>query len=328
MQLDHLRRREFITLLGGAVAAWPIAARAQSAMPVIGYLGGGSLNKPYVAAFHQGLGEGGFVEGQNVAIEYQFANGQYERLTTLGAELAGRRVAAIFAEGGSAAGRAAKQATATIPIVFVNGDNIRSGLVSSISRPEGNVTGASLYSAALGPKKLGLLRELVPRSGVFGVLINRGNPSSEAESDAVAVAAKTVGQEVQVIGAGSEDDIGRAFETFANKKVIALLVATGAFFGNHTQRIVALATHYALPAIYDRREFAAVGGLISYGTRFVDVFRQGGIYVARILKGARPSDLPVLEPTRFELVINLKTAKALGLNIPPGVLAIADEAIE
>ncbi len=195
-------------------------------------------------------------------------------------------------------------------------------------RPEGNVTGASLYGTVLGPKKLELLRELVPRRGTFGVLMNRGNPSSEAEADNVAAAAKAVGQEVHVIGASTEDEIEHAFETFANEKIAALIVATGAFFGTHTQSIVALAGRYALPAIYDRREFAAVGGLMSYGTRFVDVFRQAGVYVARILKGAKPADLPVLQPTAFELVINLKTAKALSLTVPQTLAVAADEVIE
>jgi putative ABC transport system substrate-binding protein len=324
-----MRRREFITLCSSAAAMWPLVVRAQSAMPVVGYLAGGSPNKPYIAAFHDGLREGGYVEGQNVAIESRFADGQYERLPALATELAGRGVAAIFAEGGSATGRAAKQATATIPIVFANGDDpIRSGLVSSINRPEGNVTGVSMYGAALGPKKLELLRELVPRSGVIGVLMNRGNPSSEAEADNVSVAAKALKQEVRVVGAGSEDDIERAFGAFANEKVAALLVTTGAFFGDHTQRIVALSARYAIPAIYDRREFAVVGGLISYGTRFADVFRQGGIYIARILKGARPADLPVLQPTKFELVINLKTAKTLGITVPQSLSVAADEVIE
>ena len=324
-----MKRREFITLLGGTVVR-PLSAQAQqAAMPVVGYLGGGSPNKPYIAAFHQGLKDGGYVEGQTVAIEYRWAEGHYERLPALATDLAGRGVAVIFAEGGSAAGRAAKQATATIPIVFANGDDpIKSGLVSSISRPEANVTGVSMYGAALGPKKLELLRELVPRSGIFGVLMNGGNPSAESEADNVVAAAKTVGQEVHILGASSEDDIERAFATFASEKVTALLVTTGAFFGNHQQLIVALAGRHALPAIYDRREFAAGGGLISYGTRFVDVFRQAGIYVARILKGARPADLPVLQPTTFELVINRKTAKILGLSIPQTLLVAADEVIE
>ena len=234
----------------------------------------------------------------------------------------------MFIEGSSLGVRAAKQATATIPIVFLNGDDpIQSGLVSSINRPEANVTGVSLYAAALGPKKLELLRELVPRSGVFGVLMNR-TPAAEAEADNVSVAAKTVKQEVHIVGASSVDDIERAFETFANEKIAALLVTTGAFFGTNTQRIVDLAGRHALPAIYDRREFTAIGGLISYGTRFVDVFRQGGIYVARILKGARPADLPVLQPTKFELAINLKTAKALGLTVPLTLQVAADEVIE
>jgi putative ABC transport system substrate-binding protein len=325
-----MKRREFISLLGGAAIAWPVAARAQRpALPVIGYLGGGSPNNPYVAAFHQGLNEGGFVEGQSVAILYHWAEGHFDQLPGLATDLAGRGVTAIFAEGGSAAGRAAKQATATIPIVFVNGDDpIKSGLVSSISRPEGNVTGVSLYTAALGPKKLELLRELVPRSGKIGVLMNPGNPTSEAEADNVSAAAKSVGQGVRVVGVSGEADIERAFETFASEKVAALLVTTGPFFGDHKERIVALADRYALPAIYDRREFAALGGLVGYGTRFADVFRQAGIYVARILKGVRPADLPVMLPTKFELVINLKTAKALGLTVPQALLVAADEVIE
>ena len=324
-----LKRRDFIALLGGAAATWPVVARAQLATPVIGHLAYGSPNKPYIAAFHEGLKEGGYVEGQNLAIEYRFANGEIDRLPALATDLAGRGVAAIFTEGGAAPARAAKQATATIPIVFLNGDDpIRSGLVSSLSRPEGNVTGVSLYTGSLGPKKLELLRELVPRSGVFGVLMNRGTSAAEAEADAVAAAAKTVGQEVHIVGASSEDDIEGAFEVFANEKVAALLVTTGAFFGTNTQRIVALAARHMLPAIYDRREFTAVGGLISYGTRFVDVFRQAGIYVARILKGARPADLPVLLPTKFELVINLKTAKALGITVPQILQVAADEVIE
>jgi putative tryptophan/tyrosine transport system substrate-binding protein len=325
-----MRRRDFISLIGKAAAAWPLAARAQQAAKLlIGVLSGGAPNDPNISAFLQGLKEGGYVEGQNVAIEYRFANGQYDRLPALATDLAGRGVKAIFATGGSGAGRAAKQATATIPIVFVNGDDpIRSGLVSSVSRPEGNVTGASLYATALGPKKLELLRELVPQSGAFGVLMNRGNPSAEAEADNVSVAAKALKQEVHIVGASSEDDIERAFETFTNEKVAALLVTTGAFFGANTQRIVALAARYALPAIYDRREFTAVGGLMSYGTRFADVFEQGGIYTARILKGAKPADLPVLEPTKFELVINISTAKALGLKVPWQLQQLADEVIE
>jgi putative tryptophan/tyrosine transport system substrate-binding protein len=322
-----MRRREFITFLGG-VAAWPLAARAQSAMPMIGYLAAGSQNKPFIAAFNQGLKDGGYIEGQTVAIEYRFANGRSDQLPALAADLVRRRVAAIFAEGGPQAGLAAKQTTATIPIVFLNGDDpIRSGLVSSINRPEANVTGVTLYAGALGPKKLELLRELVPRSGVFGVLTTR-TPAAEIEANNVSVAAKAVKQDVHIVEASSVDDIDSAFGAFANEKVTALIVTTGAFFGTNTERIVGLAARYALPAIYDRREFTAVGGLISYGTRFVDVFHQGGIYIARILKGAKPGDLPVLEPTKFELVINLKTAKALGITVPQTLSVAADEVIE
>jgi putative ABC transport system substrate-binding protein len=317
-----------MTLIGGA-AAWPLAARAQQpAMPVIGHLAVGSPNKPFIAALHQGLKEGGYVEGQSVAFEYRFANGQFDRLPALAADLVGRGVAVIFTEGGSPAALAAKQATATIPIVFLGGgDPVQDGLVSSFNKPEANLTGVTLYSAALGPKKLELLRDLAPRSGVFGVLMSR-TPAGETEANNVSVAAKAVKQDMHILGASSVDDIERAFDTFANEKVAALLVTTGAFFGTNTQRIVALAARYSLPAIYDRREFTAVGGLISYGASFVDVFRQAGIYVARILKGARPTDLPVLQPTKFELVINLKTAKTLGITVPLILQMTADEVIE
>ncbi len=325
-----MKRRKFITLLGGTVATWPLAARAQqSAMPVIGYLTGGTLNRSYIAAVLQGLKDADYVEGRNIAVEYRSAEGRFERLPALAADLAERQVVAILAEGGSGSARAAKQATSTTPIVFVNGDDpIKSGLVSSLNRPEANLTGVSLYSAELGPKKLELLRDLISQSGVIGVLANRGNASSEAEADNVTNAAKRVGQQVHVLGTGSEDDIERAFMTFADEHVAALLVTTGVFFGDHRERIVALAQRYALPAVYDRREFALAGGLMSYGTRFADVFRQGGTYLARILKGAKPADLPVEQPTNFELVINLKTAKMLGLAAPPTLLARADEVIE
>jgi putative ABC transport system substrate-binding protein len=325
-----MKRRAFITLLGGTAATWPLAASAQqSTMPVIGYLTGGTLNKSYIAAVLQGLKAADYVEGRNIAVEYRSAEGRYERLPALAADLARRQVVAILAEGGSVSARAAKQATATIPIEFVNGDDpVKSGLVSSLSRPEANVTGVSLYGSALGPKKLELVRELVPQSAVIGVLANRGNSSSEAEVDNVMNAAKRVGQQVRVLGAGSEEEIERAFKTFVDEHVAALLVATGVFFGDHRQRIVALAQRYALPTVYDRREFITAGGLMSYGTRFADVFRQGGTYLARILKGAKPSDLPIEQPTKFELVINLKTARDLGLAVPPTLLARADEIIE
>lgn len=272
--------------------------------------------------------KGGYVEGQSVTFEYRFADGQYERLPALADELAGRGVAAIFAEGGSASAKAAKLATSTIPIVFLNGDDpVKSGLVTSVSRPQGNVTGVSLYASALGPKRLELLREFV-KHGAFGVLVNAGNPSAEAEAEHVANASRSVRQAIHIIGAATLGDIERAFEKFNNEKVTALLVTTGAFFGSNPQRIVALAGQYVLPAVYDRREFTAVGGLVSYGARFTDVFRQGGVYVARILDGAKPFDLPVLEPTHFEMVLNTKTAKALNVTIPPSVVARADEVIE
>jgi putative tryptophan/tyrosine transport system substrate-binding protein len=326
----RMKRRESLALLGGFAVAWPVLVSAQQpAMPVVGYLSGGSPNEPYNTAFRRGLSEGGYVEGQNVAIISHWAEGHYDRLPALAADLVGRGVAAIFAEGGSVTGRTAKQATTTIPIVFLNGDDpVNSGLVSSISRPEGNVTGVSVFTAALGPKKLELLREIVPRPGVFGVLMNSGNRTSEAEAANVAEAARAMGQELQIVGVSSEDDIERAFATFASRQAVGLLVTTGVFFGDNKQRIIALAARYTLPAIYDRREFAAQGGLISYGTNFVEVFRQAGTYVARVLKGEKPADLPVLLPTKFELVINLKTAKTLGVAIPQMLQATADEVIE
>ena len=324
-----MKRRAFLTLVGG-VAASPVVARAQQlTTPVIGYLTGGTLNKAYVGAVLQGLKQAGYDEGHNIFVEYRSAEGHYERLPALAADLVGRKVVAILAEGGSVSALAAKQATSTIPIVFVNGDDpVKSGLVSSLSRPEANVTGVSLYGAALGPKKLELLRELVIPSGMIGVLVNRGNSSSEAEVDNVANAAKRVGQELQVIGADSEDEIERAFKEFSDEHVTALLVATGVFFGDHRQRLVALAQNYSLPTIYDRREFVVAGGLMSYGTRFADVFRRGGNYIARILKGARPADLPIEQPTTFELVINLKAGRDLGLTFPLPLLGRADEVIE
>lgn len=298
-------------------------------MPTVAYLDGGSWNKPYTDAFKEGLRYEGYVEGQNVAVTYHVAEGHSERLQSLAADLARSGPAAIFATGGSLSARAAAQTTRTIPIVFVNGeDPVKSGLVSSLARPEGHITGATLFSSQLGPKKLELLRELVPRSGTFGVLMNRGNGASEAELNSVLTAAKALGQNLRVIGAGSEEDIERAFETFASEKAAALLVATGVFLGDHKQRIVTLAARHALPAIYDRNAFTALGGLISYGTRFGNVFRQGGIYVGRILKGEKPSELPVVQPTKFELAINLKTAHVLGLDVPPSILAFADEVIE
>jgi putative ABC transport system substrate-binding protein len=325
-----MKRRDFIMLIGGTAATLPLAARAQqSAVPVIGYLTGGTLNQSYIAAVLQGLKDADYVAGRNIAVEYRAAESRFERLPALAAELVARQVVAILAEGGSGAARAAKQATSTIPIVFVNGDDpVKSGLVSSLSRPEANVTGVSLYGSALGPKKLELAREAVSPSGVIGVLLNRGNASSEAEVDNVTNAALRIGQRLRVVGADSEDEIERAFKTFADEQVAALLVATGVFFGDHRERIVALARRYALPTVYDRREFIVAGGLMSYGTRFADVFRQAGTYLARILKGANPSDLPVEQPTKFELVINLKTARSLGLTVPPTLLATADEVIE
>jgi putative ABC transport system substrate-binding protein len=327
-----MKRREFITLLGGTAAAWPLAARAQQpAMPVIGFLNSQSAG-PFshmIAGFLRGLSESSFIEGQNIAIEYHWAEGQYERLPTLANELVRRGLAVLVATGGEPAALAAKAATSTIPIVFViGGDPVKIGLVASMNRPGANVTGLTLLTTSLDGKRLGLLKELIPNASLIAALINPDFPPSENQRRDVVDAASGVGLRTTVIMARTESDFQPAFAALLQQHADALIVCADPFFFSRREQLVALAAHHKVPAIYEVREFALGGGLMSYGVNIVELYRGAAQYTARILKGAKPTDLPVVQPTKFDLVINLNTAKALGLTIPPGVLAIADEVIE
>jgi putative tryptophan/tyrosine transport system substrate-binding protein len=327
-----MRRRDFITLLCGATAATPLAARAQqAAMPVIGLLNVASADgfRTVLDIFRAGLGETGFVEGRNVLIEYRWAEGHYDRLPALAADLVARQVAVVAALGGNAPAQAAKAATTKIPIVFVSGgDPVSGGLVASLNRPGGNVTGVAWNATVLVPKRLQLLRGLAGNPGVIGALVNPGYPDHELQLIELKEAAAAIRQEIIIAHAATAHDIDTAFASLVQQGAGALIVANDPFFLGLRDQIVALAAHHALPAIYFVRDFAVAGGLISYSASLADATRQGGIYTGKILNGAKAADLPVWQPTKFELVINFKTARALRIDVPPTLLAIADEVIE
>ena len=327
-----MKRRDFITLLGGAATAWPLAARAQqSAMPVIGFLNPTSLdsNVDHLRAFRQGLKEAGYVEGENVAIEYRWAENQIDRLPALAAELARKQVAVIATTGATSAASAAKAATTTIPIVFLTGaDPVESGLVASLARPGGNLTGINLLAIELTAKRLELLRDMVPAATRLAVLVNPAGVAPETTLRDVEAAARAMRLQVQVLNAGTSPQINAAFATFMRERPDALFVGADPFFVSRRVQLVHLASRHAVPAAYTQRTYAEAGGLMSYGSSLTDAFRQVGVYTGRILKGAKPADLPVVRSTKFELVINAETARMLGLTIPDKLLALADEVIE
>jgi putative ABC transport system substrate-binding protein len=324
-----MRRRKFIAFLGGAVA-WPLVARAQQpGMPVIGFLDGQSFDLHLMTAFRQALKDAGYIEGRNVAIYFRSANGQTDRLVTLAGDIVGRRVAVIVTAGGGAAALAAYAATTTIPIVFVSGvDPVTSGLVLSVNRPGSNATGVYVFQQALEGKRLELLHGLVPAAALIAVLLNPTNANFQTQLRGVQDAARALGQQVSILSASTAHDIDVAFATVTKSGAGALLVGSDPFFNSERDQVVALAARYAVPAIFEGREFATAGGLASYGTSLADAYRQAGIYTGRILKGEKPAELPIVQPTKFEFVINLKTAKGLGLVVPPGLSSSADGIIE
>jgi putative ABC transport system substrate-binding protein len=326
-----MKRREFITLLGGAAATWPLAARAQQqSVPVVGFLNAGSPGplRQQLAAFHDSLKQAGYVEGQNVAVEYRFAEGQFGRFPAFASDLVRRRVSVIYAASNPGV-LAAKQATTTIPIVFTMGeDPVKLGIVTSLNRPNGNLTGLYQFTTGLEAKRLGLLRELVPNANAIAILINPSNPGVEAQVRDAREAAARLSVRLIILTADTEGEFGPAFATLVRERAGALLVAASPFFNSRREQLVVLAARHAVPAIYVWRDFATAGGLMSYGTSLTDVYRQAADYVGRILKGAKPADLPVVQSTKFEFVINLSTAKALGIAVPGSLSARADEVIE
>ncbi len=326
-----MRRRSFLAFVGGAAAALPLAARGQAAKPIIGYLHLGSFDSyaAMISAFRDGLKETGYVEGQNVSVEYRWAEGQAERLPELVADLLHHNVSVLATGGGDQPARAAQQASSTIPVVFVTSDPVASHLVASLNQPGANLTGVSLFTIQLGPKRFGLLRELVPHAGLVAVLIDpmfgvAGDPGGAQLQEA----ARAVAQKIQVLKAQTAQEIDEAFDAITQIHANGLIVVSSPFFTNSRHQIVALANHNRIPAIYPLRQYVIAGGLLSYGTSIIDAYRQSGVYTGRILKGAKPNDLPILQPTKFDLVINLKTAKSAGIEIPPTLLARADEVIE
>jgi len=331
-----MNRREFITLIGGAAAApsmfWPrLASAEQATMPVIGFLSSRSPaeSSHLVAAFRAGLQAGGYVEGQNVAIEYRWAEGQYDRLPALAADLVRRGVAVLATTGGEPSALAAKAATSTIPIVFtVGGDPVKIGLVASLNRPGGNATGVSLLTTVPEAKRLGLLHELVPSAALIGVLINPNYQGAEAQSREVQDAARAIDRRIEIAMAGNDRQLEAAFGTLVQQHADALLVGADPFFGTRRDRIIALAAQFKLPAMYQFRDYPVAGGLMSYGINITDGYRQVGVYTGQVLKGAKPADLPIHQSIKFEFIINLKSAKALGLQIPDKLIALADEVIE
>jgi putative tryptophan/tyrosine transport system substrate-binding protein len=325
-----MRRRAFVAGIAGSAFAWPLAALAQQpAMPVVGFLTGVQVPVHLVEAFRRGLSEIGYIEGQNVAFEYRTASGEYDRFRTIADDLVRQQVAVIFATGGTAAALAAKSATSMTPVVFyMGGDPVKQGLVASLNRPGGNLTGLGWLGFALGAKRLELLRELVPNVTAISLLVNPKNPDSEFEMQDVQEAARMLGRQLHVLPASVEADLLSVFGKLVQQRDGALIVASDPFFSGRRGLVVALAARHGVPTIYERRDFPDAGGLISYGHERADAYRQLGIYTGRILKGARPADLPVLQPTKFELVINLNAAKALALEIPPMLLARADEVVE